>query len=33
VNRVLRGLWTEVRLDDELLPVAAEWTVPEWRAA
>jgi DNA invertase Pin-like site-specific DNA recombinase len=34
INRVLHALWTVVELDAELLPpVAAEWTVPEWRAA
>ena len=32
VNRVLRALWSEVRLDANLDPVQAEWLVPEWRS-
>jgi len=32
VNEVLRSLWQSVQLGPDLLPVAAEWTVPEWRA-
>jgi DNA invertase Pin-like site-specific DNA recombinase len=33
VNAVLRALWAHVQLDEQLRPVRAEWTVPEWRAA
>jgi DNA invertase Pin-like site-specific DNA recombinase len=32
VNRALRGIWREVRLDANLLAIEAEWRVPEWRA-
>ncbi len=33
INEVLRALWDHVELDENLAPVRAEWTVPEWRAA
>jgi DNA invertase Pin-like site-specific DNA recombinase len=33
VNKVLRAMWEYVELGPDLLPVRAEWTVPEWRAA
>jgi DNA invertase Pin-like site-specific DNA recombinase len=32
VNAVLRSIWEYVQLDENLLPVRAEWRVPEWRA-
>lgn len=33
INRALRDLWSEVRLDQETMqPVKFEWRVPEWRA-
>ena len=32
VNRVLRALWSEVRLDEQMRPVEAVWRVPQWRA-
>jgi hypothetical protein len=32
VNNVLRFLWRYVQLDEQLHPITAEWTVPEWRA-
>ncbi len=32
VNRVLRAVWEHVDLGPDLLPVRAEWTVPEWRS-
>jgi DNA invertase Pin-like site-specific DNA recombinase len=31
INAVLRAMWEYVQLDDDLQPVRAEWTVPEWR--
>jgi hypothetical protein len=33
LNKALRALWTCIQLDDQMRPVQAEWTVPEWRAA
>lgn len=32
INRVLRALWEYVELGPDLVPVRAEWSVPEWRA-
>lgn len=32
INAVLRTLWRSVQLDEQLRPVGADWTVPEWRA-
>lgn len=32
VNRVLRAMWEYVELGPDLVPVRAEWTVPEWRS-
>jgi DNA invertase Pin-like site-specific DNA recombinase len=32
VNGVLRALWEYVELGPDLLPVRAEWRVPQWRA-
>lgn len=32
VNAALRSMWSEVQLGPDLLPVRAEWTVPEWRS-
>ena len=32
INAVLRAIWTRVEMGPDLLPVRAEWTVPEWRA-
>jgi DNA invertase Pin-like site-specific DNA recombinase len=32
INAVLRAMWRHVELGDDLMPVRAEWTVPEWRA-
>lgn len=32
IGTVLRSIWSCVRLDSTMRPVAAEWTVPEWRA-
>lgn len=32
VNGVLRALWRYIELDVNGQPVAADWTVPEWRA-
>jgi DNA invertase Pin-like site-specific DNA recombinase len=32
INRVLRALWEVVELGTDLLPLRAEWNVPEWRA-
>ena len=32
VNAVLRAMWDRVELDATMLPVRAEWTVPEWRS-
>lgn len=32
LNAVLRALWTRVELGPDLMPVRAEWWVPEWRA-
>jgi len=31
INRALRALWHHVELGADLLPVRAEWRVPEWR--
>jgi hypothetical protein len=31
INAVLRAMWEYVELDQNLMPVRAEWTVPEWR--
>ena len=33
LNAVLRALWERIELDNDLLPVRAEWTVAEWRRA
>lgn len=33
VNAVLRALWSEIRVDENLLPVEAVWILPELRAA
>lgn len=33
INGALRALWRYVQMDEQLRPVSAEWTVPEWRAA
>lgn len=33
LNPVLRALWQSIALGPDLLPVSAEWAVPEWRAA
>jgi hypothetical protein len=32
INLALRALWHHIVLDENLRPVRAEWTVPEWRA-
>ncbi len=32
INAVLRAIWTRVDMGPDLLPVRAEWTVPEWRS-
>lgn len=32
INRVLRALWDHVELGPDLLPIGAEWNVPEWRS-
>jgi hypothetical protein len=32
INNTLRAMWSEVRLDENLMPMEAEWIVPEWRA-
>lgn len=32
VNGVLRAMWDHVKLDKLLMPVCADWLVPEWRA-
>lgn len=32
INAVLRAMWERVELDERLMPVRAEWRVPEWRA-
>ena len=32
VNAVLRALWSEIRLDEQMRPVQAVWRVPQWRA-
>jgi DNA invertase Pin-like site-specific DNA recombinase len=32
INGVLRAMWRHVELGDDLMPVRAEWTVPEWRS-
>ena len=32
INAVLRAMWRHVELGADLIPVRAEWTVPEWRA-
>lgn len=32
LNASLRAIWTQVDLDANLLPVSAEWRVPEWRS-
>lgn len=32
VNAVLRAMWRHVELGPDLLPVSAEWLVPEWRS-
>lgn len=31
LNDVLRAMWDHIQLDEQLLPVAAEWHVPAWR--
>jgi hypothetical protein len=33
LNAVLRALWSEIRLDEQMAPVEAVWRVPEWRQA
>lgn len=33
INAILRSLWRWVELDKNLVPVRAEWRVPEWRRA
>lgn len=33
INATLRALWHHVELGPDLLPVRADWTVPEWRAS
>lgn len=33
IHAALSALWTHVQLGPDLLPVDAEWTVPEWRSA
>jgi hypothetical protein len=33
LNPVLRALWERIDLGDDLRPVSANWTVPEWRAS
>jgi len=33
LNGVLRAMWDHVKLDDQMAPISAEWTVPEWRTA
>ena len=33
LNTALRALFDHIQLGDDLMPVRAEWTVPEWRAA
>lgn len=32
VNRALRTIFRRITLDETLRPIAADWTVPEWRA-
>jgi DNA invertase Pin-like site-specific DNA recombinase len=32
VNGVLRALWRSIQLGPDMLPVSADWWVPEWRA-
>jgi DNA invertase Pin-like site-specific DNA recombinase len=32
VNAVLRALWSEIRLDEQMRPLEAVWRVPSWRA-
>lgn len=32
INGVLRALWDDVQLDEQMRPVRAEWLVPQWRA-
>lgn len=32
LNRLLRAMWSEVRLDADMRPVEALWTMPGWRA-
>jgi len=33
LNGVLRSLWRYIKLDDNMLPVRAEWIDPAWRAS
>lgn len=33
VNRILRSMWDHVELGPDLMPVSAEWMVPDWRTA